>query len=82
MVKNRDLLAKNMATSGTFAELAYAILKKKGKSIHYKDITKEILILKSVTGKTPAQSLRAIIAKDKRFKRVGKGTYGLAEWVK
>jgi len=69
-----------MAMGYTFAELAYTVLKEKAKPMNYKDITKEVLRFKSVTGKTPAQSLRATIAKDRRFKKVGKGTYALAEW--
>ncbi len=48
--------------------------------MHYKEITQEVLKVKSVHGKTPAQTLRAAVAKDSRFKKVDRGMYALAEW--
>lgn len=64
----------------TYANLAYDVLREKGKPMHHVDITKEVLKTKETKGKTPHQTLRVIIAKDERFEKVDRGIYGLKEW--
>lgn len=72
---------KSKTSSNTYASLAYKVLKEWGKPLHYKNITKEILKVKDTKGKTPQQTLRVIITKDKKFVKVKRGIYGLKEWV-
>jgi len=64
----------------TFASLAYEVLKHEGKPIHYKSIAEKVLIKKTSKGKTPIETLRVEINRDKRFVKVSRGIYGLKEW--
>jgi len=61
------------------SDLAYEILKKAGKPLHYQEIAKEILKKKKFWGKTPEYSVLGVLLKDqkKRFVRVRKGTYAI-----
>ena len=65
-----------------YTNLAYKVLKESGEPMHYVNITQEVLKVKQTKGKTPQQTLRALIAKDERFVKVDRGTYGLKEWEK
>ena len=64
---------------------AYEILKKKGKPLHYVELTKLIMKRKEIKGKTPWKTVNAAICTNPKFKRIGKrrsGTYALSEWDK
>jgi hypothetical protein len=66
----------------TWADAAYEVLKKKMTPMNYRDITKKAIKIKGVfSGKTPAQTVRVLLASDPRFKKTDSGTYGLVEWV-
>lgn len=66
----------------TWLQLTYEILKKKGEPMSIKEITKEALEIKTSSGKTPYHTIRVAMYRDTkgRFKRVGRGFYGLTEW--
>lgn len=65
-------------------ETCYEILKENGKPMHYKKITEEVLKRNKSVGLTPANSMFARMTTDNkdRFKKLGKGKFGLAEWDK
>ena len=64
----------------TFANLAHKVLKDRGHPMHYKDIAEGVLKKKTSRGKTPIETLRVEINRDKRFVKVSRGIYGLKEW--
>lgn len=64
----------------SYSTLAYQILNKAGKPMHYMDITKEILKLKNSKGRTPHKTVRSVLYRDDRFTKIDRGTYGLKEW--
>ena len=72
-------MKKKRLDTPTFANLAYSILKKQGKPMHYIDITNEVMKKKNSKGKTPFKTVGVEINKDNRFIRVGSGIYGLKE---
>ena len=61
-------------------EAAMQIFLEEGKPIHYKELTKMLLSKCNLTGKTPHESVRSLLGRDKRFKRVAEGIYALSEW--
>ena len=61
-------------------EVAWGILKKRGIPLHYTEITRLVMRKRPLTGRTPANSVRARLGSDPRFKRVAEGVYALAEW--
>ena len=65
-------------------EVCYEILKEHGQPMHYKAITEEVLKRSKSAGTTPQNSMFARMTTDNlsRFKKVGKGLFGLAEWDK
>jgi len=77
-VQTNDSQSRTESTT----DLAYEILKSNGKPMHYKDITKEILKIKLLGGKTPHHTVYARMLKDKRnrFILIGKDVFGLSEW--
>lgn len=64
----------------TIGAKTYLILKKKGQSLHFRDITEEIN--KAKFDKRPAlpQTVHNELIKDPRFVLVGRGMYGLSEF--
>jgi len=67
----------------SIADIAYEYLsKQKDQSgIHYQDLAENIMSQGvPIPGKNPSANLLAHIGRDKRFIRVGAGTYGLAQW--
>ncbi|MDW8234641.1 MAG: restriction endonuclease [Roseiflexaceae bacterium] len=71
----------------TYLDAAYAVLKAAGQPLHYEAITKAALDQKLITpqGQTPAATMGSRLYTDtlqegSRFVRVGRGTFGLAEW--
>ena len=72
-----------MGKNQTITDIAYEILKEKGESFHYKDLTKLIMKKKEVKGKTPWKTVNASLCMNSKFKRIGKsrsGIYVLKEW--
>ena len=62
---------------------AYEILKKRGKPLHYLELTKLIMKKKEIKGRTPWKTVNAAICTNPKFKRIGKsriGMYALSEW--
>ena len=60
----------------SFATLAYEILFRAGpEGMHYKQLTEQILKLKQTKGKTPDQTVLAILERDARFEKVSRGVY-------
>lgn len=71
----------------TYLDAAYDILKAEGKPLHYEAITQAALDRELITpqGQTPAATMGSRLYTDtlqegSRFVRVGRGTFGLAEW--
>ena len=72
-----------MFRKNSIPDLAYQMLKKEGKPIHYKILTNKIMKKKKFTGKTPWDTVNASLCTHSEFKRIGgqrSGIYGLAEW--
>lgn len=72
-----------MAKQKLIKELAYEILKKDEKPLHYKEITRKIMKKRTLTGKRPWLTVNARLCTNPKFKRIGKGRtgiYGLTEW--
>jgi hypothetical protein len=74
--------------SVSMREAAHQILKKAGRPLHYREITRRAIRLGMIRpeGRTPALTLRARMGDDMNrnpatpFVRVGDGTYALKEW--
>ena len=67
----------------SITQIAYKILKKKGKPLHYKEITKLIMKEREVKGKSPGKTITCCLYRDQKFEKIGKkrnGIYGLTEW--
>jgi len=60
--------------------VAEEIFVKLGKPLHYKELTKMLLDQCDLTGKTPHESVRSLLATSPKFKRIAEGTYALASW--
>ncbi len=67
-------------TQTIIVDLAVEILQEKRRPLHYKELTDLIMKKKKIAGRTPQNTIRAAIAYDTRFKRVGEGVYALAVW--
>ncbi|MCP4286372.1 MAG: hypothetical protein GY792_18315 [Gammaproteobacteria bacterium] len=61
-------------------QAALVVFRQENHPLHYKDLTKKILTMCDLKGKTPHESVRALIGTDERFKRVAEGVYALSEW--
>ena len=62
---------------------ANEILKKRGKPLHYLELTKLIMKRKEIKGNTPWKTVNAAICTNPKFIRIGKnrsGIYALSEW--
>ncbi|MBU0495131.1 MAG: restriction endonuclease [Chloroflexi bacterium] len=71
----------------TFLDAAYEVLKQAGQPLHYADITARALAagLLDPRGQTPDATMGSrlyvdIKRPDSRFRKVGRGVFGLAEW--
>jgi hypothetical protein len=69
------------------ADVAYDVLSRQGKAMHYRTILDEVRAEGSVVvgGRDPGTTLVAYLGRDKRFSKVraaGRGFWGLKEWVK
>ncbi len=67
-------------------DVAYDVLSRKGVPMHYREILKEVRKGGVVIGgHDPGTTLIAYVGRDKRFSKateVGRGYWGLAEWMK
>jgi hypothetical protein len=66
-------------TEKSFSTLAYELLFRAGPGgMHYKELTKQILKLRTTKGKTPDQTVLTMLERDEeRFEKVDKGVYRL-----
>lgn len=48
--------------------------------MHYKDLTKLLIGKCNLTGKTPHESVRSLLATSSKFKRIAEGVYALTSW--
>jgi hypothetical protein len=66
----------------SIADVAEEILVNVGTPMHYKEITKRILLSGKykLKGKTPHETVRSRMATNPKFKRVAEGIYALREW--
>lgn len=65
-------------------DLAYAILKQRGKAMYYKDLIDNILQTKSIAAENQGRLIAQIhteINLDSRFFHKGQGEWGLRDWV-
>ncbi len=62
------------------ADLAYEILSKYKKPLHYRKITEELLKIKPLKVKEPCYTVNASMSGDKRFMRAKRGIWGLVKW--
>ncbi len=59
---------------------AKELLEKTGKPMHYMEITKQILLRCNLQGKTPHETVRALMGTSPDFIRVAEGIYALSAW--
>jgi len=62
------------------ADVAYEILIKHKKSLHYRKITEELIKIKPLKVKEPYYAVNASMSGDKRFMRTKRGIWGLVRW--
>ncbi|EAX46711.1 RNA polymerase delta subunit [Thermosinus carboxydivorans Nor1] len=65
-------------------EIAYSILRQVGSAMYFRDLITEVLKIKGRKTQSPAQALAEVhtqINMDSRFVHMGKGMWGLAEWM-
>lgn len=68
--------------STTVADLAEEILRARKHPLHYLELTRLILEKRTITSRTPANTVSSVLATNPRFKRVAEGVYALASWKK
>jgi len=62
------------------ADVAYEILIKHKKPLHYRKITEELIKIKPLKVKEPYYAVNASMSGDKRFMRTKRGIWGLVRW--
>jgi len=65
-------------------DLAHAILKASGEPLYYKELIDRVLAIKPLQGKDIGHIMAGIHTElnlDSRFVHVGKGVWGLREWM-
>lgn len=62
------------------ADLAYEILSKYKKPLHYRKITEELVKIKPLKVKEPCYTVNSSMSGDKRFMRTKRGIWGLVKW--
>jgi len=78
-----ELMDFRKAKLGTsYHGLAIQILEREGRPMKLKEIIKEILELKKTNGKTPGNTISAVLQRSKYFERVGKASYQLITYKK
>jgi hypothetical protein len=61
--------------------VAEEIFRREKRPLHYKELTKMVMLERSLGGRTPYETVRSAIGTDPRFKRVAEGVYALTEWT-
>jgi hypothetical protein len=61
-------------------DVAEQILLKAGRPLHYKEITKMLLNQRDLSEKAAYKTVRSMLAKSPKFKRVDVGVFSLAIW--
>jgi DNA-directed RNA polymerase delta subunit len=71
-----------MKSYRSISDVAEEILMNEGTPLHYKEITRRILLIGKckLEGKTPNETVRSSIGNDPKFIRVAEGIYALREW--
>lgn len=62
------------------ADVAYEILTKHKKPLHFREITKELIKIRPLNVKEPYYAVNASMSGDKRFMRAKRGVWGLVKW--
>jgi DNA-directed RNA polymerase subunit delta len=65
-------------------DIAFCILKKRGKSMHFKELITEVMQVKAINQGNPGRLIAQMhteISLDSRFMHLGSGEWGLREWV-
>lgn len=65
-------------------DLAFYILKNRGKSLHFKELISEIMRVKAISQENPGRLIAQMhteINLDSRFLHQGSGEWGLREWL-
>jgi len=62
------------------ADVAYQILLRNKKPLHYRKITEELVKIKPLKVKEPYYAVNASMSGDKRFMRAKRGIWGLVKW--
>jgi len=64
----------------SISDLAYDILEKNHRPMHYRKITEEILQIKDIKAENPHHDVNALIGADQRFTKYQRGVWGLVKW--
>jgi len=79
--EGNSLVAQVVASSKAPIEAARDVLEKLGKPTHYRELATKILDSGIfISGQDPAATLLSKMSRDSRFKRYGRGLYGLTSW--
>lgn len=79
--EDNSLVAQVLASSKVPIEAARDVLEKLGKPTHYRELTTKVLARGIfLSGQDPAATLLSKMSRDSRFKRYGRGLYGLTSW--
>lgn len=65
-------------------DLAHAILRNNGAPLYFRDLLEQVMAIKPITGKNREHIMAGIHTElnlDRRFIHVGKGVWGLREWM-
>ncbi|MEA1939588.1 MAG: winged helix-turn-helix domain-containing protein [Candidatus Caldatribacteriota bacterium] len=62
------------------ADIAYEVLARHKKPLHYRKITEELIKIKPLKVKEPYYAVNASMSGDKRFVRTKRGIWGLLKW--
>ena len=79
-----DLHREDYNPNMSEADLAHAILKAKGIPLYFKELFEKVMAIKPLPGKNPEHIMAGIHTElnlDSRFVHVGKGVWGLREWM-
>jgi len=83
-IKRKLLDSKNRGSKfmkhKSVADVAYEILIKHKKPLHYRKISEELIEIKPLKMKEPFYAVNASMSGDKRFVRVKRGIWGLLKW--
>jgi len=79
--EDNSLVAQVSASSKVPIEAARDVLEELGKPTHYRELATKVLASGIfISGQDPAATLLSKMSRDSRFKRYGRGLYGLTSW--